>query len=142
KQLATLGGTEASDWEWARRELVRLGKRNRGTLLALLGDPEKPLPARIAAVGALQSLWDGAVQKGFQAVLEGGEPDLRRLAAEGLGLNADPGDAEVHAALLRALADEDPAVRRAAALAMGRVNAPGAADALVNTLAFDDGKDV
>ena len=33
-------------------------------------------------------------------------------------------------------------MRRAVALAMGRLGGAGAADALVNALAFDDGKDV
>ena len=40
------------------------------------------------------------------------------------------------------MSDPDPAVRRAVALAMSRIGAPAAAENLVNTLAFDDGKDL
>src|SRR5262249_44813866 len=44
--------------------------------------------------------------------------------------------------LLRVLGDADPSVRRAVATAMGRIAAPGAADSLVNSLAFEDSNDV
>jgi hypothetical protein len=68
--------------------------------------------------------------------------DLRRLSADALGLNAAKGDEEVHSGLLRALTDSAPEVRRSAALAMSHIAAPGAADVLVNTYAFDDGHDL
>jgi hypothetical protein len=43
---------------------------------------------------------------------------------------------------LHHLADPEPAVRRAVALAMGRVAAPGTEDSLTNALSFFEGEDV
>src|SRR5262249_30578807 len=139
--LKTLAGEEASDRTKAQRELVRRGDKNRGALLNLLQDGEQPLTARVAALGALESFWNEDVRKALQRVLENGEGPLRRLEAEGLGRHAAAGDRIVHDCLLRTLNDNDLSVRRAAAIAMGRIAAPGAADALVNTLAFDDSGD-
>jgi putative membrane-bound dehydrogenase-like protein len=139
--LRTLESPEASDRARAQKEIVKRGDRFRPALLKLLKDAEKPAVARFAALGALESFWNADVQEAFLFILANGDADLRRLAADGLGLNAKAGDAEVHDALLKALNDADPAVRRAVALAMGHVAADGAADALVNTLAFDEGKD-
>ncbi len=140
--LKTLAAADASDRLRAQRELVRRGPENRKALLGLLNDPEQPSAARVAALGALESFWNADVQEAFQELLQTGEPALRRLAAEGLGLHAASGKESAHAALLEALGDQDPAARRAIAVAMGRLGAPGAADALVNALAFDDGRDV
>jgi putative membrane-bound dehydrogenase-like protein len=140
--LKTLAGEEASDRAKAQRELVRRGDKNLAALLDFLRDGEQPLTAHIAALGVVESFWDKEVQKVFERELAHGEGPLRRLAADGLGRNAAPGDKNIHEALLKALNDNDLAVRRAVALAMGRVAAPGAADALVNTLAFDEEQDV
>src|SRR5581483_9552308 len=133
---------EASDRAQARIEVVKRGERLRPALLQLLKNAEKPQAARVTALGALQSCWNADVQEVFLFLLQNGDADLRRLAADGLGLNAKKGDDGVHDALLHALNDDDLAVRRAVALAMGHVAAPGAADALVNTLAFDESKDI
>jgi putative heme-binding domain-containing protein len=139
--LKTLSSEEASYRTRARRELVKRGEKNRLELLKLLGDVEASPLARIAALGALESFWNADVQKAFARLLEQGDPDLRRLAAEALGLNAAPGDKDAQEALLKALSTDDPSVRRAVALAMGHLNAAGADEALVNALAFDDEKD-
>jgi putative membrane-bound dehydrogenase-like protein len=136
-----LASEEFSDRQRAQREVVRRGAKHRPALLKLLADDNESLPARIAALGALQAVWNEDVRKEFCKRLKDGEPDLRRLACEGLALNCKSGDATAHAALLDRLGDSEPEVRRAAALAIGRIAAPGAADALVNTLAFDRGKD-
>ena len=56
-------------------------------------------------------------------------------------MNVAAGDREVHAALVEHLNDEDPAARRSIILAVGQINAAGAADDLVNALKADDGKD-
>jgi putative heme-binding domain-containing protein len=139
--LKTLSSEEASFRTRAQQELVRRGENNRPELLKLLADEDAPQRARIAALGALQSFWNADVQKEFVWLLREGDPDLRRLAAEGVGLNAEAGDKAAQDALLRTLSTDNPCVRRAVALAMGRLNAPGADEALVNALAFDDGKD-
>ena len=51
-------------------------------------------------------------------------------------------DKDVQTALLKALNDNNLAVRRSVAMAMAHVKGEGAADALVNTLAFDESDDV
>jgi hypothetical protein len=99
-----------------------------------------PFRAGAAALGALRSAWCQAVTEACVRLLRDPEPEVRRLAADGLALNAPHGDRAVHDALLHALDDPEPAVRRAVALAMGRVGADGAADVLVNTLVADSGR--
>jgi putative membrane-bound dehydrogenase-like protein len=140
--LKTLAADEAGDRARARCELVRRGADNRKALLDLLANAEQPQAARLEALGALQAFWNADVLKAFQELLQIAESPLRRMAAEGLGLNAALRDGQAHATLLEALGDQDLEVRRAVAVAMGRVGAPGAADALVNALAFDEGRDV
>jgi putative membrane-bound dehydrogenase-like protein len=140
--VKALMGGYATDRTYAQQELRRRGDRNRPALLSLLQDGDAPPPARVAALGVLQSFWNDEVESEFIALLKGGDADLRRLAADGLGLNAPRKSARVHSALLKQLGDDDLAVRRSVALAMGHVAAPGAADSLANALAFDDSRDV
>jgi hypothetical protein len=126
-----------------RLELIRRGEKEHPALLKLLKDAEQPDEARIAALSALESTWNSDLQAVLITFLtKESSADLRRLAADALGLNAAKGDEDVHSGLLRALTDSAPEVRRSAALAMSNVAAPGAADVLVNTWAFDDGHDV
>jgi quinoprotein glucose dehydrogenase len=126
-----------------RLELIERGEKERPALLKLLKDGEQPDAARIAALSALESMWNGDVQAlAIDLLTKESSADIRRLSADALGLNAGKGDGDVHSGLLRALTDAAPEVRRSAALAMSRVAAPGAADVLVNTWDFDDGRDV
>ncbi len=138
--LKALSAKDFSDRERARHELVRRGDKNRAELLKLLKS-DATVEARIAALGALQSFWNGDVSAAFVELLREPNADLRRLAADGLGLNANAGDKDIHEALIQRLNDTDHAVRRAVFLAIGRVAAPGGEDTLVNALEFDDGKD-
>jgi putative membrane-bound dehydrogenase-like protein len=140
--LEALGSEEASFRARARNELARRGEKNRAALIKVTLDSNKLIVTRIAALGALQSMWNPDVRTTFLRLLAGGQPHLRRLAADALGLASEPGDKEVHAALLRALTDDDNAVKRSVVMAMGRVAGPGAADNLAAALSFDDGKDV
>ncbi len=132
--LESLHSENASDRTVAQREIVKRGNALRPALLKLLHDKEQPLRARIAALGALETVWDEDVQKGFIDALDHGEPDLQRLAADGLALNAESRDEKVHAALLKHLGAEELPVRRAVMLAIGHINAPAAAENLVNVL--------
>ena len=136
--LKTLASENFSDRQKAQRELVRRGEKHRAALLKLLGDEAQPLRVRIAALGVLHSFWNADVASHFRALLKDNEADLRRLAVEALGMYGEGRGLSV--SLL--LEDGDPAVRRAAALALGRTAAPGMADVLVNVLAADEGKDV
>lgn len=129
-----------SDRLRAQRELVKRGAKQRPALLKLLNDEGKPTPARIAALGAVQSLWNDEVKAAMIQRVRGAGLDLKRLAADALALHAAK-DEEAHEALAAELEEPDPAVRRAIYIAMGRINAGGAADALVNALRFDDGRD-
>jgi quinoprotein glucose dehydrogenase len=140
--LKTLTSEDASFRRRAGRELVKRGEKNRAALLKMLGNDDLSTEVRAGVLGVLYSFWNADVQKAVLQALAVGEADIRRLAAEALGRNAAPADVAVHNVLLDALTDDDPAVRRSIALAMGRINAPGAAEVLVNTLAFDNGKDV
>jgi putative membrane-bound dehydrogenase-like protein len=140
--LKALASENMSDRTVAQREVVHRGEKQRPALLKMLLDVDQPKVARIAALGALQSFWDKDVQDAFLKVLKRGDADLRRLAADGLGLNAKKRDDDAHLALQTALADDEPEVRRSAALAMGRVGGDGSVDALVKQLEADDGKDV
>jgi glucose/arabinose dehydrogenase len=141
KLIDALSGDDASDRERARHELARRGDRNRAALVKLMGHGEAQLVAKINALGALESMYDDAVQQAFMKALDSGDAELRRLAAEALGLCAKPADRAAQDALLKALADDELGVRRAVALAIGRVGGPGAAHSLATALSFDDGKD-
>jgi putative membrane-bound dehydrogenase-like protein len=140
--VKALANPNATDRHVAQEELRRRGDRSRAALLKTLQDAEAPAHARIAALGVLQSFWDHTVEAACCELLSTGDPDLRRLAADGLGLNSTRETVRVQDVLLKQLGDDDRAVRRSVALAMGRIGAPGAADSLANALAFDDGRDV
>jgi len=141
--VKTLQGEDASDRDRARRELARRGEKERPALLKLLRDSERPDAARIAALGALESMWDGDVLAAVLFVMQkDSAADLRRLAADAVGRNAAKGDEDVHNALLRVLNDVAPEVRRSVALAMSRVAAEAAPDNLVNAWAFEESHDV
>jgi HEAT repeat protein len=117
--------------------------------LKLLADRDQVQGVRIAALGGLQPMWDEkdpkavlTITKAMLALLDDADGDLRRLAADSLALNVKPADRTIQEALITYLGDNDPSVRRAVALAIGRIGAPGAAGALVNIFRFDDGEDV
>jgi putative membrane-bound dehydrogenase-like protein len=140
--LKNLSSENFSDRQVAQRHLVKRGPQVRPALLKLLANTDEPLPARMAALGALQSFWNDEVSALFIQLLDDASLDLRRLAADGLALNSPKADDGVHQALLQHLADPEPAVRRAVALAMGRVGTPGAEDSLTNALSFFEGDDL
>jgi glucose/arabinose dehydrogenase len=140
--IETLSSEEAGARERARKELVKRGEKNRKALVKLLDDGEAQLVAKVAALGAIGSMFDADVQKAFEKALKGGDSELQRLAAEALGLCARKADRNAHNALLQALSSDDLPVRRAVALAMGRLAGPGAGDNLAATLSFDESKDV
>lgn len=131
--LKALDSPDFSDRLKAQRLLVNKGTDVRNGLLDLLDEPKRPTHARIAALGALQWMWNDEVRDEFLNILYAGDSNLRRLAAEGLALNCKLGDAEVDAALLQVLGDQDLAARRAIVLAIGKIGGPSAIDSLVNT---------
>ena len=133
---------DAGDREHAQRELARRGEKERPALLKILKDAEQADAARVAALGALESMWDGDVQAAALFVMQkDSSADVRRFAADAVGLNAASGDDDVQNGLLRALNDVAPEVRRSVALAMSRVGAAAAPDNLVNAWAFEENPD-
>jgi quinoprotein glucose dehydrogenase len=140
--IAALDSPNQTDRLVAQQTLRKRGPAVRGELLKLLADQDANVVARLHAMGTLHSFWDKDVHAAFLKALGDKEPDVRRLAAEGLAQHAPAKDPITHEALLKILGEPELAVRRAVALAIGTINAPGAADALVNAYRFDDGKDV
>lgn len=140
--IASLDSPNQTDRLAAQQALRRRGPAVRPDLLKLLANQEVNVVARLHALGTLHSYWDNDVHAAFLKALGDKEPDVRRLAAEGLAQHAPAKDPVTHEALLKILGDPELPVRRAVALAIGSINAPGAADALVNVYKFDDGKDV
>jgi len=134
----TLEYENFSDRQRAQQEIIRRGDKQREALLKILKDDDnKPLPARMAALGALQSFWNGEVKSACIERLNDGSPDLRRLAADALALNCAKGDGDAHEALVQHVNDADLAVRRAVYLAIGRIANDNAGDVIVNGLQFD-----
>jgi putative membrane-bound dehydrogenase-like protein len=133
----TLDSDNFSDRLRAQQEIVRRGDKQRQALVDFLKDEDnKSVNARIAALGALQSL------KTFEPApfierLKDFSPDIRRLAADALALHCPKGDNDAHEALVAAANDDDFAVRRAIYLAIGQINNAGAPDVIVNGIQFD-----
>jgi putative membrane-bound dehydrogenase-like protein len=134
-----LDGDNFSDRQKAQQELVRRGAKLLPSWLDVLKNGSTP--ARIAALGAVQSFWNDDVQKAIIELLAAAPDELRRLGVEAIGLNAPRGNQEACDILLAGLSDQSPAVLRAVVVALGKVGGEGAAEALVNALRFDKGKD-
>src|SRR5205085_1241739 len=111
--LKALASPDFTDRLKAQQQLAKKGGPVRNELLDLAVDSKATAKARIAAVGALGSLWNDEVKDEFLGLLYAGDPDLRRLAADALALNSPARDATVDMALLQVLGDQDLAARRA-----------------------------
>ncbi len=138
--LAALTTPEASDRRLAGAELGRRGPKQLPGLLKLAKNNDEPVLARLAALSAALPLWDDDVRKTCLSLTRTSENDLRRQVVQALGLYAAPRDLGVQNVLIKILDDGDLTVRRAVAVTMGRLAAPGAVDALANTLTFDEGR--
>ena len=142
EQLAdALFAPTMSDRIRARDELIRRGDKTRNLVLARFISGHLPDEARLPALGVLVSGWNADVENLFRLQLNDESADVRRLVADGLARNSTRGDPQTFEALLKILADREPAVRRVAALSLGRLGNSGAADALVNAWRFDEHAD-
>ncbi|MBX9579470.1 MAG: HEAT repeat domain-containing protein [Gemmataceae bacterium] len=137
KLVDVLSAPDLTDRVEARKELVRRGAKGRDAVLRRFVSGKIDGPGRLPALGVLQAHWSADVEDLFRLLLSDESADVRRVVVEALGSHATSNDPRTAEGLLRLLADPDPAVRRAAALALGRRNVPGAADALANALRFD-----
>jgi quinoprotein glucose dehydrogenase len=137
----TLESDNFSDRQRAQHEIIRQGAKHHKAMAELLKNTDnKPIVARIAALGVLQSAKDFDAAP-FIDRLGDFSPDIRRLAADALALGCKKGDGDAHDALVRRVNDEDLAVRRAVYLAIGRIGNGGASDVIVNGLQFDKRED-
>ncbi len=141
-----LRGENASTRRLAQIELVRRAASQpievRAVFAKTANDEKAAVPGRLLAVGGLQQLWTADVQAVMLNLLTDKDADVRRMACDALARNAKADDFGVSESLAKRLADDSPVVRRAAALAVGRLGAGGAADALVTAWKADDGKDL
>lgn len=137
--VKALGNADFSDRLVARNELIRRGDKSRGLVLKAWKDI--PAFARLAALGVLQPFWNEEVESLFCDLALDGSADLRRLAVEGLGLRAKPGSKRTLDAMTKAAHDADPAVRRAALLALPRVDS-NCSDVLIAAWKENRTKDV
>ena len=125
--LKTLESDNFSDRQRAQHEIIRrargdgkMAAASRAELLKILRDAnQKQVVTRIAALGALQGMWNDEVQAAFIDRLADFSPDIRRLVADALALHCN-GDNDVHEALIQQVNDQDLAARRAIYLAIGR----------------------
>lgn len=141
KLVDVLSAPDFSDRVEARKELVRRGAKGRDAVLRRFVSGKIDGPARLPALGVLQSGWSPDVEDLFRLLMSDESADVRRVVAEALGTSAQAKDPRTADGLLKLLGDHDPAVRRTAALALGRRATPGTADALVNALRFDQNAD-
>jgi quinoprotein glucose dehydrogenase len=118
--VKALAAPDFSDRLVARNELVRRGVASRG--LVLTNWKDIPAAGRLAALGVLHPYWNDDVENLFCDLALEGTADLRRLAVEGLGLRAKRGSKRTLDTMAKAAHDADPAVRRAAVLALPRVD--------------------
>lgn len=141
-----LKSDNASTRRLAQIELVRRATAQpievRAVFAKVANDDKAAVPGRLLAVGGLQQLWNVDVQAVMLNLITDKDADVRRMACDALARNAKADDFAVSEALTKRLADESPVVRRAAALAVGRLGSGGAADALVTAWKADDGKDL
>jgi len=137
KLVDALGLPDLTDRVEARKELIRRGPKSRDLVLRRLVSGGLDGDGRLPAIGVLLAHWNNDVEDLCRLLLNDTSPDVRRVAVEGLGLHARPGDTRVAESIIRALGDQEPAVRRAGALALGRLGGEGAASSLVNHMQAD-----
>ena len=92
----------------------------------------------LVALGVLEAAGAPGTLPTLLAALDHPQAPVRRIAADAVARRAPRGDRAAHDALLKRLTDPNMGVRRAAVLAIGKVAAPGAADALVQAWRGDN----
>ncbi|MDW8244552.1 MAG: HEAT repeat domain-containing protein, partial [Thermogemmata sp.] len=137
--IEALARPDLTDRVEARKELVRRGPTARDHLLKALqhGKFRDQEDALLPALGVLMVHWNSQVQAFFLERLRDPSPDVRRCVIEGLALYGDRSDPHLLEELLKKLGDSEPAVRRAAALALGRIGGSPVPQALVNSYLGD-----
>ncbi|MCA9039268.1 MAG: c-type cytochrome [Planctomycetaceae bacterium] len=113
------------DFELRHRAQMELLKRgnNLDKFIALAMNTKAKPEARVMALGAAAQHYNAAVKSMLLAVLADEHPQLRRVAAETLSRNVPKTDVDrdLIYALTLAIEDDDAAVKRSAALALGEL---------------------
>lgn len=117
--------------ERARRALVKVGPPAVPDLIVATDDPEPRV--RVAAVKALGAIGDPRAAEPLAALLDTPSKDLWGAVFEALRKLGSP----ALPALLDALEDSDPTVRRRAVRLLGRIRDHGAAEVLIAQLNRD-----
>jgi len=142
-ELITLIESEEDSIRIATRNaLIHKGREAFDSLAKFLKDDEKASGSKLRALEALAHFWDKEVQLLCENIVAGGDPDLQLLAAQYLGRFATSGSDSISNVLLKHLGSDTPELRNAITLAMGKNNAPGSADSLVNSVLFYEGSDI
>ena len=140
----------------ATDELVRRGEKHRDTFLKILADKKAPLHAKLHALGGMQRFWNDKVQAALVTALRDEDPNIRRLAADGLGNRlryAPEGESPRYGYLLpdttvsRGLelqlrTETDLAVKRQMALAIAKIYGARVAPLIANALYHEDANDI
>ena len=114
------------DFEVRRRaqmELVRRDRGNSARFIRVALDRQQKPAARAAAIGGAAQLYRSSDVSPLASLLSDGHPQLRRLVCETLSRNVlfEDIDRDLLEAFFPLLTDDDLAVRRAAALALGEL---------------------
>ncbi len=137
--VKALAAPDFSDRLVARNELIRRGEQSRNLVLKAWKD--LPAAGRLAALGVLHPFWNEEVENLLCDLALEGPADLRRLAIEGLGLRSKQGSKRTLDTLAKASNSADPAVRRAAVLALPRID-PSCSGVLIAAWKESPTKDV
>ena len=126
----------------SRNALIRKGRDTVDSLIKFLKDEDKASEAKLRALEALAHFWNKEVQLIGENILADGDPSLQLLAAQYLCRFASLGSDSIFNVLLKHLGSDTPELRNAITLAMGKNNAPGSAESLVNSILFYEGSDI
>ena len=126
----------------SRNTLVRKGREGFDSLVKFLKDEEKASGSKLRALEAIAHFWDKEVQLICENIISGGDPDLQLQAAQYLGRFATSGSDSIFNVLLKHLGSDTPELRNVITIAMGKNNAPGSAESLVNSVLFYEGSDI
>lgn len=106
--------------ERAMRELVERGQTSLVHFIGWASNVKAPAYSRLIAVQGARQLWNDRAEAAMLALLDDPEPDVRRVAAQGLGWEPKEPLARLVPKLVPHLDDADVRVVREVALAIGR----------------------
>ncbi|CAN5349805.1 c-type cytochrome [soil metagenome] len=137
----SLNAPDFSDRVEARKELIRRGKEGRDAVQRQFIAAKFTPDGRLVALGVLQANWSPDVEELFRLLLQDKSADVRRLCADALALKGSAKVARNSEAVAVLLTDDNPAVRRAAILALARIGCDGIATVLAKAWMTEASRD-